>query len=43
MVSSASARFTSISPRKARMIIDLVRLPDTSELKRRAEYHGVAW
>jgi GDP-mannose 6-dehydrogenase len=26
-----------------RMIIDLVRLPDTAELERRAEYHGVAW
>jgi GDP-mannose 6-dehydrogenase len=26
-----------------RMIIDLVRLPNTAELKRKAEYHGVAW
>jgi GDP-mannose 6-dehydrogenase len=26
-----------------RMIIDLVRLPDTADLQRRAEYHGVAW
>jgi GDP-mannose 6-dehydrogenase len=26
-----------------RMIIDLVRLPDTAELERNAEYHGVAW
>ena len=26
-----------------RMIIDLVRLPDTAELQRKAEYHGVAW
>jgi GDP-mannose 6-dehydrogenase len=26
-----------------RMIIDLVRLPDTAELERKAEYHGVAW
>jgi GDP-mannose 6-dehydrogenase len=26
-----------------RMIIDLVRLPDTTELQRKAEYHGVAW
>jgi GDP-mannose 6-dehydrogenase len=26
-----------------RMIIDLVRLPDTTDLRRRAEYHGVAW
>jgi GDP-mannose 6-dehydrogenase len=26
-----------------RMIIDLVRLPDTAELARKAEYHGVAW
>ncbi len=26
-----------------RMIIDLVRLADTTELKRKAEYHGVAW
>jgi hypothetical protein len=25
------------------MIIDLVRLPDTTELQRKAEYHGVAW
>jgi GDP-mannose 6-dehydrogenase len=26
-----------------RMIIDLVRLPNTAELERKAEYHGVAW
>jgi GDP-mannose 6-dehydrogenase len=26
-----------------RMIIDLVRLPDTADLERKAEYHGVAW
>jgi GDP-mannose 6-dehydrogenase len=26
-----------------RLIIDLVRLPDTAELERKAEYHGVAW
>jgi GDP-mannose 6-dehydrogenase len=26
-----------------RMIIDLVRLADTTELQRKAEYHGVAW
>jgi GDP-mannose 6-dehydrogenase len=26
-----------------RMIIDLVRLPDTADLRRNAEYHGVAW
>jgi GDP-mannose 6-dehydrogenase len=26
-----------------RMIIDLVRLPDTTNLERKAEYHGVAW
>lgn len=26
-----------------RMIIDLVRLPDTADLRRKAEYHGVAW
>ena len=26
-----------------RMIIDLVRLPDTADLERNAEYHGVAW
>jgi GDP-mannose 6-dehydrogenase len=26
-----------------RMIIDLVRLPNTAELARKAEYHGVAW
>ena len=26
-----------------RMIIDLVRLPDTADLQRKAEYHGVAW
>ena len=26
-----------------RMIIDLVRLPDTTDLERKAEYHGVAW
>jgi GDP-mannose 6-dehydrogenase len=26
-----------------RMIIDLVRLPDSADLQRRAEYHGVAW
>jgi GDP-mannose 6-dehydrogenase len=26
-----------------RMIIDLVRLPNTTELERKAEYHGVAW
>jgi GDP-mannose 6-dehydrogenase len=26
-----------------RMIIDLVRLPETAELERKAEYHGVAW
>jgi GDP-mannose 6-dehydrogenase len=26
-----------------RLIIDLVRLPDTTELERKAEYHGVAW
>jgi hypothetical protein len=26
-----------------RMIINLVRLPDTTELERKAEYHGVAW
>jgi large subunit ribosomal protein L22 len=31
MVSSASARFSSISPRKARMIIDLVRGRDAAE------------
>jgi hypothetical protein len=26
-----------------RMIIDLVRLPDSGDLERKAEYHGVAW
>lgn len=26
-----------------RMIIDLVRLADTTDLQRKAEYHGVAW
>ena len=26
-----------------RLIIDLVRLPDTADLERKAEYHGVAW
>ena len=26
-----------------RLIIDLVRLPDTTDLERKAEYHGVAW
>ena len=26
-----------------RMIVDLVRLPDTADLEREAEYHGVAW
>jgi GDP-mannose 6-dehydrogenase len=26
-----------------RLIIDLVRLPDTEQLERNAEYHGVAW
>jgi GDP-mannose 6-dehydrogenase len=26
-----------------RLIIDLVRLADTAELERKAEYHGVAW
>jgi GDP-mannose 6-dehydrogenase len=26
-----------------RMIVDLVRLPDVADLKRRSEYHGVAW
>jgi GDP-mannose 6-dehydrogenase len=26
-----------------RLIIDLVRLPDTAALRRNAEYHGVAW
>jgi GDP-mannose 6-dehydrogenase len=26
-----------------RLIIDLVRLPETAELERKAEYHGVAW
>ena len=26
-----------------RMIVDLVRLPDAADLKRRSEYHGVAW
>jgi GDP-mannose 6-dehydrogenase len=26
-----------------RMIIDLVRLADTADLERKAEYHGVAW
>jgi GDP-mannose 6-dehydrogenase len=26
-----------------RMIIDLVRLPNSADLQRRAEYHGVAW
>jgi GDP-mannose 6-dehydrogenase len=26
-----------------RLIIDLVRLPETADLRRRAEYHGVAW
>ncbi len=28
---------------EGRMIIDLVRLPDTAELERVSEYHGVAW
>lgn len=28
---------------EGRMIIDLVRLADTAELERKAEYHGVAW
>jgi large subunit ribosomal protein L22 len=31
MISHASARFTRISPRKARMIVDLVRGRDASE------------
>jgi len=33
----------AIAGAHGRMIIDLVRLPDTSELERSAEYHGVAW
>ena len=28
---------------EGRLIIDLVRLPDTAELERVSEYHGVAW
>jgi len=28
---------------EGRMIIDLVRLPDTAELERVSEYHGVGW
>jgi GDP-mannose 6-dehydrogenase len=33
----------AIAAAHGRMIIDLVRLPNTSELERSAEYHGVAW
>ena len=28
---------------QGRMIVDLVRLPNAPELRRRSEYHGVAW
>ena len=33
----------ALASAQGRMIIDLVRLPDTSELERSSEYHGVAW
>ena len=33
----------ALEARDGRMIIDLVRLPDTADLERKAEYHGVAW
>jgi GDP-mannose 6-dehydrogenase len=33
----------ALADAEGRMIVDLVRLPDASDLKRRSEYHGVAW
>ena len=33
----------ALTAAEGRLIIDLVRLPDTAELERKAEYHGVAW